>query len=48
MKVLVDRIGARGDGVAVTEDGPIYITDALPGEWVRIGKITYRRGVARS
>ena len=48
MKVLVDRIGARGDGIAVTEGGPIYIPDALPGEWVRIGKIKHRRGVVRA
>ena len=48
MKVFVDRIGARGDGIAVTEGGPIYIPDALPGEWVRIGNIKHRRGVARA
>ncbi|MEC8463204.1 MAG: RNA methyltransferase, partial [Pseudomonadota bacterium] len=48
MKVFVDRIGARGDGIAVTEGGSIYIPDALPGEWVRIGKIKHRRGVARA
>ena len=38
MDVVIDRLGARGDGIAGTEVGPVYVPDALPGEAVRIGK----------
>lgn len=40
MDVLIDRLGARGDGIADTADGPVYVPFALPGETVsvRIGK----------
>ena len=30
----IERLGAQGDGVAVTETGPVYIRYALPGEVV--------------
>lgn len=40
MDVSIDRLGARGDGIADTADGPIYVPFALPGESVsvRLGK----------
>lgn len=40
MEVLIDRLGARGDGIADTADGPVYVPFALPGETVsvRVGK----------
>ena len=40
MDILIDRLGARGDGIADTADGPVYVPFALPGETVsaRIGK----------
>jgi 23S rRNA (uracil1939-C5)-methyltransferase len=31
---LVERLGAQGDGVAATENGPLYIPFTLPGERV--------------
>ena len=36
IETLVDSLGARGDGVAMTPDGPLYIPLALPGERVRV------------
>ncbi len=40
MDVRIDRLGARGDGIAETDDGPVYVPFALPGEAarVRVGK----------
>lgn len=40
MDVSIDRLGARGDGIADTADGPVYVPFALPGETVsvRLGK----------
>lgn len=35
-EVEIANLGARGDGVAETADGPIYVPFALPGERVRI------------
>ncbi|MBS3648260.1 class I SAM-dependent RNA methyltransferase [Pseudaminobacter sp. 19-2017] len=32
--LLIDRLGAQGDGVADTLDGPVYVPFALPGERV--------------
>jgi 23S rRNA (uracil1939-C5)-methyltransferase len=32
--LLIDRLGAQGDGVADTPDGPVYVPFALPGERV--------------
>ncbi len=34
MKVLIDRLGHHGDGVAVGATGPIFISQTLPGEEV--------------
>ena len=30
------RLGAQGDGIAETDDGPRYVPFALPGERVRL------------
>ncbi len=32
--LVIDRLGAQGDGVADTERGPVYVPFALPGERV--------------
>lgn len=36
--VRIDRLGARGDGVADRPDGPVYVPFTLPGEVVRPGR----------
>jgi 23S rRNA (uracil1939-C5)-methyltransferase len=33
--LLIDRLGHRGDGVADTDSGPVFVPLALPGERVR-------------
>ena len=43
MEIRINSLGARGDGIAETGEGTIYVPDALPGELVRVGK-TLRRG----
>jgi 23S rRNA (uracil1939-C5)-methyltransferase len=35
-KLIIDRIGHRGDGVADTPDGPVFVPYALPGETVEV------------
>lgn len=35
-RLVIDRLGARGDGIADTPAGPVYIPYALPGEVVRV------------
>jgi len=35
-RLLVARLGQRGDGIAETPDGPIYIAGTLPGETVEV------------
>ncbi len=35
-RLTIDRIGRRGDGVAASDDGPIYVPYALPGEVVEV------------
>ena len=42
MDVVIDRLGARGDGIADTNDGPVYVPDALPGETIRIDSVPPR------
>jgi 23S rRNA (uracil1939-C5)-methyltransferase len=37
LEVDIARLGAQGDGIAETADGPRYIPFALPGERVRVG-----------
>lgn len=34
MKVTVDRLGHHGDGIAMGENGPIFVSQMLPGEVV--------------
>lgn len=34
--LTINRLGARGDGIADTPEGPIYVSYALPGEVVRV------------
>ena len=36
-EVDIARLGAQGDGIAETADGPRYVPFALPGECVRDG-----------
>ena len=45
--VLIDRIGHRGDGIAATSSGPVYVPFALPGEEVVIAYGTSRDRRAR-
>ncbi len=40
--LTIARLGAQGDGVADTPDGPVFVPFALPGE-----KVNVARGVAR-
>jgi 23S rRNA (uracil1939-C5)-methyltransferase len=35
-RIAITRIGHRGDGVADTPDGPVYVSFALPGETVEV------------
>src|SRR5215218_4432038 len=35
-RLLINRIGHRGDGVADTPDGPVFVPYALPGETVEV------------
>lgn len=34
--LTIDRLGARGDGIADTADGPVYVPFCLPGENVSV------------
>ena len=43
MEIRINSLGARGDGIAESGEGTVYVPDALPGELVRVGK-TPRRG----
>ena len=40
LDVTIDRLGGRGDGIAETPEGPVFVPNALPGEeiLVRLGK----------
>jgi 23S rRNA (uracil1939-C5)-methyltransferase len=35
-RLVIDRLGSRGDGIADTPAGPIYVPYALPGETVEV------------
>jgi len=35
-RLVIDRMGHRGDGVADSPGGPIYVSDTLPGETVEV------------
>ena len=43
VELTIARLGARGDGIADTADGPVYVAYALPGERVR-ARIEGQRG----
>jgi 23S rRNA (uracil1939-C5)-methyltransferase len=45
--LLIDRLGAQGDGVADTADGPVHVPLALPGETVEISGKGQRRTLLR-
>jgi 23S rRNA (uracil1939-C5)-methyltransferase len=38
-RLTVDRVGHRGDGVAETADGPVFVPYALPGERVEVERV---------
>jgi 23S rRNA (uracil1939-C5)-methyltransferase len=38
-RFTIDRLGHRGDGVADTESGPVFIAHALPGELVEAERV---------
>jgi 23S rRNA (uracil1939-C5)-methyltransferase len=35
-RLVIDRLGHRGDGIADTSDGPLYVPYVLPGETVEV------------
>jgi 23S rRNA (uracil1939-C5)-methyltransferase len=39
-KLVINRIGHRGDGVADTPDGPVFVPYALPGETIEAEDVT--------
>lgn len=47
MDIRIDRLGARGDGIADTDEGPVYVPFSLAGETVRV-RIGKTRGDGRS
>jgi 23S rRNA (uracil1939-C5)-methyltransferase len=47
MDIRIDRLGARGDGIADTDDGPVYVPFGLPGEAVTVN-LGKTRGDGRS
>ena len=44
--VTIARIGHRGDGIAETASGPVYVPFTLPGESVRITRSGKRARLA--
>lgn len=38
-RLTINRIGHRGDGVADTPDGPVFVPYALPGETVEVDQV---------
>lgn len=42
MEVTVDRIGPRGDGIADSDVGPIYVPLTVPGDRVRVKPVAPR------
>lgn len=47
MEVRIERLGARGDGIAETPDGPVYVSGAVPGDLVDVS-LGDRRGEGHS
>jgi 23S rRNA (uracil1939-C5)-methyltransferase len=39
-RLVIARLGQRGDGIAETSDGPIYIAGTLPGETVEVEAVS--------
>ena len=37
--ITIDRLGAQGDGIAASHDGPVYVPFTLPGETVAIARV---------
>ncbi|MBB3592264.1 23S rRNA (uracil1939-C5)-methyltransferase [Rhizobium sp. BK529] len=37
--ITIDRLGAQGDGIANSKDGPVYVPFTLPGETVAIARV---------
>lgn len=37
--IIIDRLGAQGDGIANGKDGPVYVPFTLPGETVAIARV---------
>ncbi|MHB2166043.1 class I SAM-dependent RNA methyltransferase [Alsobacter sp. R-9] len=42
-RLRIDRLGQRGDGIAVTASGPVFVAGALPGEVV-LAEVSGDRG----
>ena len=38
-RLVIEKLGHRGDGVAADADGPIYVPGALPGETVEVDSV---------
>jgi 23S rRNA (uracil1939-C5)-methyltransferase len=38
-RLLIDRLAHRGDGVADTPDGPVFVPYTLPGETVEAERV---------
>jgi 23S rRNA (uracil1939-C5)-methyltransferase len=36
LEVRIDRLGAQGDGVAQSPDGPLFVPFTFPGELVKV------------
>ena len=48
LELTIDRLGAQGDGIADTPDGPVYVPFTLPGERVTADVEKGRGAVART
>src|ERR1700739_58005 len=38
-RILINRLGQHGDGIADSSEGPIYIPGTLPGETVEVDAV---------
>lgn len=43
VEVLIERLGVRGDGIAATNEGTLYVAGAVPGDRLRARRMS-RRG----
>ena len=46
-EVVIERLGAGGDGIASHDGGPLFVAGALPGERVKV-RLGDRRGEGRA